>query len=195
MLNLLFENPFAFIVVFGGLILAIGIHEAAHCYTADYLGDPTPRALGRTTLNPIAHLDLVGTLMILVTGRFGWGKPAPYDPYNLANPDRDTKLIALAGPASNIALAILLSLVYKFFNLSPLLSIFYSLISLNLNLALFNLIPVPPLDGAKIFFRSNNQLSIINNQWINIVILVFLVMPLAGYIISPISQYLLNILI
>ena len=195
MLELLFTSPFAFIVVFGGLIVAIGIHEAAHCYMADYLGDPTPRALGRTTLNPLVHLDPIGTLMILITGRFGWGKPAPYDPYNLANPDRDTKLIALAGPASNIALAILLSLVYKFFNLSPLLSIFYYLISLNLNLALFNLIPVPPLDGSKIFFRSNNQLSIINNQWMNIVILVFLVMPLAGYIISPISQYLLNILI
>lgn len=195
MLELLFQNPFAFIVVFGGLIVAIGIHEAAHCYMADYLGDPTPRALGRTTLNPIAHLDLVGTLMILVTGRFGWGKPAPYDPYNLANPDRDTRLIALAGPASNIVLAIILSLIYRFFNLSPLLSIFYSLISLNINLALFNLIPVPPLDGSKIFFRNSNQLSVISNQWINIIVLVFLVMPIAGYIISPISQYLLNILI
>ncbi len=196
MLELLFQNPFAFIVVFGGLILAIGIHEAAHCYMADYLGDPTPRALGRTTLNPIAHLDLVGTLMILVTGRFGWGKPAPYDPYNLAHPDRDTKLIALAGPASNIVFAIALSLIYRLGTWPLALStIFYSLISLNINLALFNLIPVPPLDGAKIFFQSSNQSSVISNQWVSILILIFLIIPIAGYIISPISQYLLNILL
>lgn len=194
MLELLFQNPFAFIVVFGGLILAIGIHEAAHCYMADYLGDPTPRALGRTTLNPIAHLDLVGTLMILVTGRFGWGKPAPYDPYNLAHPDRDTKLIALAGPASNILLAIGLSLVFHVISNLSILGILRYLISLNINLALFNLIPVPPLDGAKIFFKGTRY-PVFGNQWVSILILVFLVMPIAGYIISPISQYLLNILI
>src|SRR4030066_1301523 len=113
MLNLIFSNPSAFIVIFGGIILAIGIHEAAHAFTADYLGDPTPRSLGRTTLNPLAHLDPLGTLVILVTGFFGWGKPAPFDPYNLRDPRRDTALIALAGPASNIVLAVIFSLVLR----------------------------------------------------------------------------------
>jgi Zn-dependent protease len=194
MLELLFQNPFAFIVAFGGLVIAIGIHEAAHCYMADYLGDPTPRALGRTTLNPLVHLDLMGTLMILITGRFGWGKPAPFDPYNLQNPRRDTALIALAGPASNIVMAIGLSLVFHLLSNLSILGVLRYLISLNINLALFNLIPVPPLDGSKIFLKSDRS-SVFGDQWINIFILVFLVMPLAGYIISPISGLLLNFLI
>src|SRR3972149_10745574 len=113
MLSLLFQNPLAFVVIFGGLIIAIGIHEAAHCFMADYLGDPTPRSLGRTTLNPLAHLDPLGTLVIVVTGMFGWGKPAPFDPYNLRHPQRDTAFIALAGPVSNILLALAISLLWR----------------------------------------------------------------------------------
>ena len=196
MLSLLFTSPFAFIVVFGGIILAIGIHEAAHCYMADYLGDPTPQAMGRKTLNPLAHMDPLGTLMILVTGGFGWGKPAPYDPYNLANPARDTKLIALAGPFSNVLIAIILSLILKIFNLQPLLSIFYFLISININLALFNLLPIPPLDGSKILIHNSSFI----NQHANY-LLILAIIPifgghsLASLIISPISQFLLTFLL
>lgn len=196
MLNLLFQEPFAFIVVFGGIILAIGIHEAAHCYMADYLGDPTPEALGRKTLNPLAHLDPLGTLMILVTGGFGWGKPAPYDPYNLANPARDTKLIALAGPISNMIIAIILSLILKTFHLQILTSIFYYLISININLALFNLLPIPPLDGSKII---THNLDFINQH--SNYLLIFLILPIFGgssivsMIISPVSQFLLSFLL
>src|SRR3989304_4344518 len=116
MLDLLFTSPLSFVVIFGGIIIAIGIHEAAHCYMADYLGDPTPRSLGRLTLNPLAHLDPLGTLVILVTGAFGWGKPSPFDPYNLKDVRRDTALIALAGPVSNILLAILLSFLFRLFS-------------------------------------------------------------------------------
>src|SRR3989344_6644428 len=119
MLDLLFTSPLSFVVIFGGIIIAIGLHEAAHCYMADYLGDPTPRSLGRLTLNPLSHLDPLGTLVILVTGAYGWGKPAPFDPYNLADPRRDTALIALAGPASNILVAILLSLIFRISTLPP----------------------------------------------------------------------------
>ena len=113
MLDLLFSNPPAFAVIFCGIIVAIGIHEAAHCYMADYLGDPTPRSLGRLSLNPLNHLDPMGTLVILITGMFGWGKPSPFDPYNLKSPRRDTALIALAGPVTNVVLAIILSLIIK----------------------------------------------------------------------------------
>lgn len=193
MLDLLVNSPFAFIVVFGGLVVAIGIHEAAHCYMADYLGDPTPRALGRTTLNPLVHLDPIGTLMILITGRFGWGKPAPFDPYNLANPQRDTALIALAGPVSNLLLAIGLSLVFHLLSNLSILGVLKYLISLNLNLALFNLIPVPPLDGSKIFLGKSPFGE--HNSTMSLIILIFLVLPLASYIISPISSFLLDILL
>lgn len=194
MLSLLFSNPFAFVVIFGGIILAIGIHEAAHCYMADYLGDPTPRSLGRLTLNPLAHLDPLGTLVILVTGAFGWGKPSPFDPYNLKNPRRDTALIALAGPASNILLAIVLSFIYRLSALPLVLStILYTLISLNINLALFNLIPIPPLDGSKIFTRSwTNPRS----SQMGYLLLIFLLMSgLVTTILSPISSFLLRFLL
>ncbi len=194
MLDLLINNPFAFIVVFGGIILAIGIHEAAHCYMADYLGDPTPQALGRKTLNPLAHLDPLGTLVLLVTGRFGWGKPAPFDPYNLKNPNRDTKLIALAGPVSNLLLAIVLSSISKVFHPTSLISIFYYLISININLALFNLLPIPPLDGSKIFLKNYGLAP-------NPYLLILVILPIFGghsiasFIISPISTFILDRLI
>jgi len=194
MLDLLFTSPLSFVVVFGGIIIAIGIHEAAHCYMADYLGDPTPRSMGRLSLNPLVHLDPVGTLVILVTGMFGWGKPSPYDPYNLKNPRRDTALIALAGPASNILLAIALSSILRIFNIQPLASIVYFLVSLNINLAIFNLIPIAPLDGSRIFLK--NQSS---NY--SLLLLLLLIMPifggqsLASLIVSPISRLILDILI
>lgn len=198
MLDLLFSNPLAFVVIFGGIIIAIGIHEAAHCYMADYLGDPTPRSLGRLTLNPLAHLDPVGTLVILVTGAFGWGKPSPFDPYNLRNPQRDTALIALAGPTSNLLLALGLSLIARFgvpqfLTGGTLFSILYFLISLNVNLALFNLIPIAPLDGAKIFTRNQS------GQY-SLPLLLLLLLPifgghsLASLIISPVSSLILRFL-
>ena len=194
MLDLLFTSPLSFVVIFGGIIIAIGIHEAAHCYMADYLGDPTPRSLGRLTLNPLAHLDPVGTLVILVTGMFGWGKPSPFDPYNLRNPQRDTALIALAGPVSNLLLALGLSLIARLGVPQFLLSIFYLLISLNVNLAIFNLIPIAPLDGSKIFLKNQS-----NNY--SLLLLLLLIMPifggqsLASLIVSPISRLILDILI
>ena len=203
MLDLLFSNPLAFVVIFGGLVLAIGIHEAAHCYMADYLGDPTPRSMGRRTLNPLAHLDPVGTLAILITGVFGWGKPAPFDPYNLKDPKKDTALIALAGPASNILLAILLSLVINFTSLPPQIGVIaYFLVRLNLGLAIFNLIPIAPLDGSKIVgvFLSHEQalkLQRVNNP----LLLLFLIVPIFGgasiatLIVSPIINTLLGLLL
>ena len=191
MLDILFQNPLAFVVIFGGIIIAIGIHEAAHCYMADYLGDPTPRSLGRLTLNPLAHLDPVGTLVILVTGAFGWGKPSPFDPYNLKNPRRDTALLALAGPASNILLAIALSSILRIFNIQPLASIVYFLVSLNINLAIFNLIPIAPLDGSRIFLK--NQSS--NYSLLLLLLLIFPIFggtSLASLIVSPISSFIIH---
>ncbi len=195
MLDLLFTSPLSFVVIFGGIIIAIGIHEAAHCYMADYLGDPTPRSMGRLTLNPLAHLDPIGTLVILVTGMFGWGKPSPFDPYNLRNPQRDTALIALAGPVSNLLLAIGLSLIARLAVPQFLISIIYFLVSLNVNLAIFNLIPVAPLDGSKIFFKNY---ELITNNYLLILAIILPIFgghSLASLIISPISKLILDILI
>lgn len=150
MLDLLAASPLAFVIFLGGLLLSIAIHEFAHCFVTDRLGDPTPRIKGRLTLNPLAHLDPLGTLAIVLTG-FGWGKPAPYDPYNLKEPVRDAALIAAAGPASNLLIAMLLSMLIKLGIGGEFVALFsIQLIFINVALALFNLIPIYPLDGSKI---------------------------------------------
>ncbi len=142
------------------LFTAITIHEYAHGFVADRLGDPTPRNSGRLTLNPISHLDPIGALCMIIFG-FGWAKPVPFNPYYFRNRKRDTALVALAGPAANVALAFASTVVYV-----PLAVLYYmsgyngilgfvvgtlqSLVSLNIGFAVFNLIPFPPLDGSKI---------------------------------------------
>jgi len=205
-LDLLFTNPAAFVVIFGGIIIAIGIHEFAHCFMADRLGDPTPRSMGRLTLNPLAHLDPLGTLMILITGLFGWGKPSPFDPYNLKHPKKDTAVIALAGPVSNLILAALLSLILRTASLPQNVGlIVFGLLTLNVNLALFNLLPVPPLDGSKILgvFLTNEQaLRLSSFAGRNSFLLLFLfILPLfagrslAYLLVSPVSQLLINLLL
>lgn len=193
MIELLFSSPLAFIVIFGGLLLSITIHEFAHCWVADKLGDPTARAKGRLTLDPRAHLDPIGTLMILFT-RFGWGKPAPIDPYNLKNPVRDIALIAFAGPLSNIIVATLLSAVLHL-GFAPFywlqLAIF-QIMAINIMLAVFNLVPVYPLDGSRILTAllpkgaAHEYESVM--QRYGTVILLLLILPFGG--ISPVSRLL-----
>lgn len=150
-LSLLFSSPMAFVILAGALLIALTIHEFAHAWMADHLGDPTPRYQDRVTLDPRAHLDPLGTVALLLIG-FGWGKPVQYDPYNLKDPVKDTALIALAGPASNILLALAISLATGFFNLASLVNpeVIFTVVFINVMLAIFNLVPVFPLDGSKI---------------------------------------------
>lgn len=139
-------------------VIAITIHEAAHAWMADRLGDPTPRLSGRLSLNPLVHYDPVGTSLLLILTfmralgfpviPFGWAKPVLFDPYNLKNPRRDAAIISLAGPGANLSLAVILSLLLNI--LDGLTNLFLPTIVLNVVLALFNLVPVHPLDGGKI---------------------------------------------
>jgi Zn-dependent protease len=146
MLDLLASNPFGFLILIGCLIISIGIHEFSHAFMAYKLGDNTPKLQGRVTLNPFAHIDPLGLLLVVIAG-FGWGRPVEFDIYNLRNPKRDVLLIALAGPLSNIALAFLIHVYGSFFGLDAVLN---QLLYLNLVLAAFNLIPIAPLDGFNI---------------------------------------------
>lgn len=204
----LFTNPISFLIWGFALLVAVDIHEFAHAFIADRLGDPTPRINGRLSLNPLAHLDPVGTLMLLLT-RFGWGKPVPIDPYNLENPRRDSALISLAGPASNLILATILSVIGHW----PALPAGGSLvighlmipfIVLNVSLAIFNLLPIPPLDGSKILlgflpYDLALEWEEILSQY-GLIILVFLLFPFSGrslisYLILPIINFLLDLLL
>lgn len=172
-----------FILFVPALLIALTIHEFSHAWMADRLGDPTAALEGRLSLNPLRHLDPIGTLMLLVF-HFGWGKPVQFDPFNLRHPKRDAALISLAGPASNLILAAVLSLIMKLAQI-PLLTLFFiPVIILNINLAIFNLLPVPPLDGAKILY------GILPMDWADeyqdfmhsygTILLIFLILPIFG---------------
>ncbi len=179
MINLLFQNPIVFVLLAGALIVSISIHEFSHAFAAYKLGDPTGKNMGRMTLNPKAHLDPIGTIFLLFIG-FGWGKPVPFNPFNLKNPKRDSAVISLAGPLSNFILAVILSFAIRFVGTDGILGVFlYMAILYNLILGFFNLIPLGPLDGNKIVYGFlPNNLAI---QWMEIqkygtIILLFLIM-------------------
>ena len=140
------------------LILSVIAHEVAHGYAANSLGDPTARLAGRLTLNPIPHIDLMGSIilpaLLVITGSpilFGWAKPVPYNPYNLKNQRWAEGLVAIAGSATNIFIAVLFGLIVRFGSTigfdSTALSLAASIAFVNLFLGIFNLIPFPPLDG------------------------------------------------
>lgn len=200
--------------------VAITVHEAAHAWMADRLGDPTPRMDGRLSLNPLVHYDRIGTtlLFVLVILRslgfpvipFGWAKPVRFDPFNLKNPKTDTALISLAGPLSNLIFAGLIALVLRVF-ISPFSPIqyfsilIYPFIVLNVVLAIFNLIPVHPLDGGKILVgllprKEAYQADLFMNRY-GLIILFLIIFPVLGgvsvlsLVVLPTVNVILNFLL
>ncbi len=172
-----------FLVIIVVLVYALTIHEFAHALAATILGDQTANFSGRLTLNPLAHLEFFGTMMLLLAG-FGWGKPVPVNPYNLKYKKWGEALVALAGPVSNFISVGLFIIVFRLVapNLAPdnMLVIFLStLIVVNLTLGVFNLIPIPPLDGSKVLFAALpnsfadfKQKLAINGPWVLLILII-----------------------
>lgn len=148
LLDLFSKNPVAFFIIIASLLLSLTIHEFAHAWTADILGDSTPRRAKRVTLNPLKHLDPFGTLLIIFVG-FGFARPVPVDFDRLGR--WGSVLVAAAGPISNFIIAFICILLIKFLPSSQILLTALSVImSINLTLAIFNLLPIPLFDGSRI---------------------------------------------
>ncbi len=195
------------------LIFSAVVHEVSHGFVAEKLGDPTARLAGRLTMNPLKHLDPFGSvilplLLALLPGGiiFGWAKPVPYNPFNLKNPEKGAAMIAAAGPASNFLIAAAMSVIYRILpylgSYTPTMDVVGQLIGMiiliNIVLGVFNFVPIPPLDGAKVavalmpdswgnfkrFFYEQNTYG-----WILLAVLIFIGIP----IISPIMYWVFHI--
>ncbi len=211
----LLSNPMALLTLLysiPGVLIAITFHEYAHAFAADKLGDDTPRLQGRLSLNPLAHLDPIGSLMLLFV-RIGWGKPVQINPRNFnrtISMSKGEAIVSAAGPIMNFILAIIFCVIYfviyKFAGTfvetqvgGIVLSIILSTVFINLGLGVFNLIPIPPLDGSKIlknFLPYRARAWMESNEYLfYILFLVLWVLGILGNIISPLITLLGNLLV
>jgi Zn-dependent protease len=155
-LSLLFSDPIVFFALIFAMLISLALHEFSHAWAADTLGDDTPRLMGRLTINPLVHIDLLGLIFFFTIG-FGWGKPVQFNPNNLKNERTGSALIGLAGPAANLFLAVVFGIILRLVLSQSQLDIdnmviqFFSyIVIINVLWMLFNLIPIPPLDGSKL---------------------------------------------
>lgn len=189
------------------LIMSVVVHEVSHGYAADALGDPTPRSQGRLTLNPLKHLDFFGSVLFPALSYmlggiiFGWAKPVMINPYNLRAKKWGEAIVAFAGPLSNIILAVIFSMLIRFAPDLGLSSSFVTfsmtIVVMNIVLAIFNLVPIPPLDGSKILFAILPQrfmnIRFKLEQYGFVIVLVFIMFM--GALLNPVINFLLNILV
>lgn len=191
------------LLILPGLVLGLTVHEFSHAKMADRLGDPTPGYQGRLTLNPLAHMDIMGTICLLIAD-FGWGKPVQVNSTYFRNPQRDNMLVALAGPLSNFIIAFVLFVAFGFlYYLLPiqdgkswadlLLAMVYLGAKINLTLCVFNLLPFPPLDGSKIlgYFLKGKARSFIwtLEKYSLIILMILFITELPSLIIIPVVEW------
>ena len=200
LLNLLRSNPLEFVFVAAALVLSLTVHEFAHAYTADRLGDSTPRRYGRVTLNPLAHLDPFGTFLMLVAG-FGFAKPVPVNGNTVGR--WGMFWVAAAGPISNILIAVLTGLLLKFlpptqFGVTVLLTI----LSINIVLAVFNLIPLPMLDGSRMLSalfpntvgRALQRFEMLPYAFLILLGLIYLGRPVINVVLGTVQGWVLGLI-
>ncbi len=186
-----------------GLIIALSLHEYAHARMAVAMGDFTPKIMGRLTMNPLAHIDPVGILVLLVA-RFGWAKPVVINPANFHDRTKGEILVAFAGPAMNFLLAFLGLGVIIFLRARMHMEMSYGLrtvlwliVVYNINFGVFNLIPLPPLDGSRILaavlpYEMRYRYAVLE-RYSMIIFIIFIATPILGYILVPIAQFLLGL--
>ena len=185
-----------------GLLIAMVMHEYAHALVADYMGDDTPRLMGRLTLNPMAHIDPIGALMLLVA-RFGWAKPVMINPNNFRNWRKGELCVAFAGPAANLIVAFVALVAQVVFSRLDLftgtaLQLVLSMIVIyNINFAIFNLLPLPTLDGSRIlmcFLPSEWNYRLASLERYSFIILIALMMtPVFSYILIPLQRLVFSV--
>ena len=185
-----------------GIIIAMVIHEWAHARVAYALGDFTPKMMGRLTLNPAAHIDILGLVMLFIA-HFGWAKPVQINPYNFSNPRRDDILVSLAGPGANFAIAFLTLI---FINILMKLGmpitegaemVFSMIILININFGIFNLLPIPPLDGSHVLrqllpyelAQKYDELQ----QYSFIFLIIILMTPIVSWVLVPVRMIILEL--
>jgi len=188
-----------FIVV---IVFSAIIHEYSHGWMANQLGDQTAKYAGRLTLNPLKHIDPIGSILLPIllipTGfLFAYAKPVPYNPYNLRDQKWGSLKVALAGPISNLILAALFGLTVQFMPVGPMTEFLYIIVYANVLLGVFNLVPIPPLDGSKVLFTflpaSAVRLRQILQQYGFLILLVF-IMTFA-HLLTPVIQFLVNLFV
>jgi Zn-dependent protease len=194
------------------ILLAVTVHEMAHGWVAYRMGDPTARMLGRLTLNPLRHLDPIGTLVFFLTQTIGWAKPVPVNPLNLRDPKKDMIWVSLAGPGANILLATLSAFILRQvmgplgqipgasdFFLRPILYMALVSVQINIGLAIFNLLPIPPLDGSKVLMGILPHNMAASYQRLEpygfLLILALVFTGVTGRIIVPLILYLNRLLL
>jgi len=188
------------------VLFSLTIHELCHGYAAFKMGDPTAKAAGRLTLNPFKHISVIGLLALFLTRMIGWAKPIPVDIRFFKNPRKDMLWVALAGPASNVVLAVIFAVMFRLLSpylgsetLLPVKEMLEYMVVINVGLAIFNLIPLPPLDGGRIIVSLLPERMAI--AWSRIepygilILIVLLVSPVLAYIVIPLVKSIVNVLI